>query len=561
MGTTQIPSTQRAIQLVGPDELVLNESKPVYAPGPHQILCQVVACGLCYSDLKLLKQFSQHVRKGPVISGIDPGVLASFPGYVPGDVPTVPGHEPVVKIVAVGPGVHRFRVGEQYFVQADWRWLRTAQSNGAFGYNFEGALQEYVLLDERLITSPEGEVMLLPAPVGRRSASAYALVEPWACVEESYRSVERRTLRAGGRLLVVADSTPDIEKLRRLIASGPQPARMTWVSPRLSVPARWPIPAERANSLAETQSGPYDDVIYFGHDADMVEKIFSRMGPNSLLVLVLGGSRFGRPVNVALGAVHYRNLRIVGTKTHDPADAFQPIPETSEIRPGSRVHIVGAAGPMGVMHVIRDICEGILGLTIVACDISPARLSALDRLAKPRAKHHGVVYESYNSTRGLNPGPFDYSVVMVPSPALVAEAVRTSAPRGIVNIFAGIPADKFGPIDMDCYVERQLYFVGTSGSVMSDMQAVLAKVEKGTLDTNVSVAAVSGLDGAVDGIRAVEVQSIPGKIIVYPACRGLPLTRLDELPQRWPEVAERLQDGVWTLEAERALLNLFSSGE
>lgn len=553
-----IPTAQRAVQLVGPDELVLNESKPVPTPGPHQFLAEVVAVGLCYSDQKLLKQFSSHVRKGPVISGVDPAVLAAFPGYVPADQPTVPGHEPVVRIVAVGPGVHRYKVGERCFIQADWRWLRTEASNGAFGYDFEGALQEYVLLDERLITSPEGESMLLRAPDGARSASAYALVEPWACVEQSYRTRERRTLRENGRLLVIADSTPDIEKLRRLLLAGPRPARMTWVSARLSVPARWPIPAERANSLAETQGGPYDDVIYFGHDPEMVERVFGRMANGGLLLIVLGGSRFGRPVNVALGAIHYRGLRLTGTRSHDPADAMQAIPESGELRPNNRVHVIGAGGPMGVMHVVRDICEGVVGLTMVACDLSAARLAALDRIARPRAKQHGAVYESYNSSRGLRPGPFDYSVVMVPSPSLVAAAVASSAPRAIVNIFAGIPADHSGPIDLDTLVERQVYLLGTSGSVMDDMRAVLAKVESGALDTNVSVAAVSGLDGAIDGIRAVETQTIAGKIIVYPHCRGLPLTRIEELPERCPAAAERLADGVWTREAEEALFAAFA---
>ena len=33
-----IPQKQRAVQLVGPDQLTLNESKPVFEPGPHQVL-------------------------------------------------------------------------------------------------------------------------------------------------------------------------------------------------------------------------------------------------------------------------------------------------------------------------------------------------------------------------------------------------------------------------------------------------------------------------------------------------------------------------------------------
>ena len=151
-----LPRTQYAVQLVGPDELVLNKSKEVVRPGRHQILCRVEAVGLCFSDLKLLKQFSSHVRKSRIVSGIDLDVLKEIPSYVPGQAPTVPGHEAVVRIAAVGPGVEDFEPGQRFLVQTDYRWLRTAgQSNAAFGYNIEGALQEYVLMDERVTQSPQ----------------------------------------------------------------------------------------------------------------------------------------------------------------------------------------------------------------------------------------------------------------------------------------------------------------------------------------------------------------------------------------------------------------------
>ena len=180
-----LPETQYAVQLVGPDKLFLNKSKEVFKPGRHQILCRVEAVGLCFSDLKLLKQFSSHVRKSEIVSGIDREVLKEIPSYVPGEAPTVPGHEAVVRIEAIGPGVENFKLGERYLVQTDYRWLPTASSNASFGYNFEGALQEYVLMDERVITSPEGDSMLIPVSE-EFSGSAIALVEPWACVEDAY---------------------------------------------------------------------------------------------------------------------------------------------------------------------------------------------------------------------------------------------------------------------------------------------------------------------------------------------------------------------------------------
>ena len=141
---------------------------------------------------------------------------------------------------------------------------------------------------------------------------------------------------------------------------------------------------------------------------------------------------------------------------------------------------------------------------------------------------------------------------MAPVPALVAQAVPDAAPRAIINIFAGIPADKTAELDLDAYIEKQLYFIGTSGSTLDDMKLVLAKVVSRQLDTNLSVAAVSGLDGAIDGIRAVEKNLMPGKIIVYPSCHGLKLTPLTELGGKLP-----LEDGHWNKQAEEALVKQF----
>ncbi len=124
------------------------------------------------------------------------------------------------RIVAVGSDVRHHQVGERVLVQTDYRHLPTASSNAAFGYNFEGALQEYVVLDERVIMDPAtGERFLIPVSDGP-SASAVALIEPWACVEAAYAWGERTTLKAGGRLLVVADAVDGLDDLVAQAAPG-----------------------------------------------------------------------------------------------------------------------------------------------------------------------------------------------------------------------------------------------------------------------------------------------------------------------------------------------------
>ena len=213
-------SSQIAIQLVGSDQLETNLHKPIHQPSTHQFVGKVCCVGLCFSDMKLLAQFDQHVRKAPVIAGLSDDVLSSIPSYVPEGAPTVPGHEVVVEITAVGPEVSSVEVGKRYMIQADWRDLKTANSNGAFGYNFEGALQQYVLMDERCTVAQSGESYLLEVDT-QRGMSANALVEPWACVEDAFIHEERTALTDQGTLLVVADGTvvADLEGLDVSVAS------------------------------------------------------------------------------------------------------------------------------------------------------------------------------------------------------------------------------------------------------------------------------------------------------------------------------------------------------
>jgi threonine dehydrogenase-like Zn-dependent dehydrogenase len=552
---TNLPETQFAVQLVGPDKLILNKSKEVFRPGRHQILCRVEAVGLCFSDLKLLKQFSGHVRKSEIVSGIASSILREIPSYVPGEAPTVPGHEAVVRIEEVGPEIKDFKPGERYLVQTDYRWLHTASSNAAFGYNFEGALQEYVLMDERVITSPDGQSLLLPVS-DELSCSAVALVEPWACVEDAYASTERNNIKTDGQMLIVADVAVSKNALVSLFANYGRPAQITLVSKSQTL-GELGIEIIRASNISQLADRLYDDVIYLGSNAKVVEALFAKVAAHGLLNIAMCGGKFGRDVITTVGRVHYGGIRIIGTTGCEPVESMKTIPATGEIRPGDKINVIGAGGPMGMMHVIRNICQGVEGVSVFAGDIDNDRLEILTRIAGSLAEKNAIRYVAYNPAKQKVSEAFDYTVLMAPVPELVAASVLGAAERGLINIFAGIPATVTAKINLETYIQKRLYFIGTSGSTLDDMRRMLAKVESGKLDTSVSVAAICGLKGAVDGIQAVENRSVAGKIIVYPACKDLGLVLLSELSGKMPEVAQCLNNGLWTRQAEQRLLSRF----
>ncbi len=543
---TQIPATQHAIQYVGVDRFEYNQHKPVDPIGPTQLLLQVEACGICFSDTKLLHAFDNHPRKIPVIAGLSADELAGIPSYHPGLEPTVPGHEPVARVVATGDRVTHFTVGERVLVQADWRHLPTAASNGAFGYNFEGALQEYVLVDERIVVAGGEEFLLRVSE--RPSGAAVALVEPWATVEAAYSRDERTSLKAGGHLLVVVDAGIKPDGLASLLAES-RPAQITVVGTDARVAA-----GAEAAELSDLKPG-FDDIVYFGSDASTTEELSALLGNGSLFCIVLGGRELDRRVRLDVGRVHYDFIRYIGTTGTDPVGAYRQIPASGEIRSGDRVAIIGAAGPMGLMHTMRTAVLGLPGISIDATDLSNDRLSNLAAVVAPTAAQHGVPLRLINSAdEPLQPG-YTYLTCLVPVPAVLSQAVDLAGHGAIVNAFAGFPAGTLAELDLQRIIEHHVFLIGTSGSQMADLAKVLHKLESGVLDTSISLDAITGMAGFGDAIRSVIDRTSGGKIMVYPELHDQGLVRLVDLHESLPEVAALMADGRWTKQAEQALLS------
>ena len=554
-----LPATQYAVQLVGSDQLTLNTEKPVDQPGPYQIIAKMEGVGLCFSDLKLLKQFSTHARKTDILTGVDAAILSEMPHYKPGDAATVPGHEAVCHIVAVGDKVTKFTIGQRVLVQTDYRWLKTQDSNASFGYNFEGGLQEYVLMDERVIVDPtNGDSFLIPVP-DHLSGASVALVEPWACVECSYVTDERQTIQQGGQLLIVADAGWRVEGVAEGFSSDGKPAALTVCGAdagQLAQAKALGLSVTEVATVADLIHEGYDDICYFGSSKATLDILNDKLKTGAILNIILAGKTIGAPVSVGVGRVHYGMTRWVGTVGNNAAESYKHIPENGEFRDNDRAVVIGAGGPMGQMHTIRLVCSGKKDISVTATDFDDVRLEALAAKTTDLAESLGVGLKLINPKNEDLEASYTYYAIMAPIGALVEQAVQGSTDKTLINIFAGIPIPIKHELDLDTYIKNRCFMFGTSGSRLLDMKIVLDKAIAGQLDTNCSVDAVSGMAGAIDGIRAVENRTMAGKIIVYPALKELGLTPLKALGKIYPTVIEKLKNGIWTKEAEDELLRV-----
>ena len=193
-------------------------------------------------------------------------------------------------------------------------------------------------------------------------------------------------------------------------------------------------------------------------------------------------------------------------------------------------------------------------MSVVGTDLSDERLANLAAVVGPTAEKNGVPLDIINTASTPLKHGYTYATCLVPVPALVSQAVDLLAQGGILNAFAGIPAGTFGDFDLQGIIERQIFMLGTSGSDVSDMRTVLRKIEDGVIDTTISLWAVTGMAGFGDAINAVMNRTSGGKIMVFPSLHDLGLTPLSELPEKFPQVAAAMKDGLWTKESEEALL-------
>ncbi|MBB6048965.1 alcohol dehydrogenase catalytic domain-containing protein [Armatimonas rosea] len=508
-----LPTSYKRWHLYGAGlESVRLETVPLVPPGPDEILMRHDACGICFSDIKIINLGGEHPR----LTGRD---LANNP--------VVMGHEVTLTVVAVGERrTDRFAVGQRFIVQADVYYKGT---NLAYGYAITGGMSQYGLIGKELLDGDEG-CYLLPLDESSNDAEG-ALVEPWACVEASYRWKHRTAPTADGDYLLI----PTNLKVR--LADDP--------AGRRSIVQNGVVP--------DPPHGKGYDDIYINGDApapEVFEAACKKLAKNGT-VYVRVETPLARPVAVDVGRIHYDGHAYIGPKEN----------QRNEILGGGVSWFIGAAGPMGMMHAQRALSLPEPPRLLLITDRHDARLQAVADRFGALAKERGVELILCNVRTGpepdlkaIAPDGFDDIVVMVPSIEAIEQSFPHLAENGVLNVFAGVARGTTATIDVSDICFKNVRIVGTSGSSIADMYAVKEKLEAGTLATGDSLAAIGGLETFAEGLAAVKNSRFSGKTVIYPHVENLPLTALPDLKTVRPAVYEKLRDGqFWTDEAEAAL--------
>ncbi len=533
------------------------ELVPVPRPDADHMLVRIDSVGLCFSDVKIMRQGGSH----PKLYNRD---LAKEPTRL--------GHEVSLTVMEVGDNLKdRYHPGQRLAVQPD---IYQDGKSTAYGYTIPGGLIQYHLMGSEMLDTDDGACLLpLPDTMGYAEAST---LEPWGCVMAAYTQRRRLHPRTGGTMWIVG--RPGDEREYLFSAGLDAPATIVMTDVPASVEklveqssatkiVRNGVGADGFQALVEelTDGGGFDDIVMLDpRSAATVGAVARHIARRGTLNLV-GETALDGLVDTDVGRLHYDYTAYLGGRGPDIAASYGEARNRCDLRSRGTTVFVGAGGPMGLMHVQRAIQQPNGPSKIVATEVSDERLKSLeDRLAHLAESNDCelITFNSQTADQSLRDFVMgitddrgaDDVVVSVPISAVMAEADTVMNPDGMLVFFAGVPNGTLAPLNLSAVYLDNAQYTGTSGLTIHDQQLVVDLADRGELSPGSIVGAVGGMRAAKDGLQALVDGSYSGKVLIFPQIHDLPLMGLHELHEKLPEVAQALGPGdTWNDAAERAL--------
>lgn len=538
----------------------------VPTPGSDEMLVRVDAVGMCFSDVKLIRQGGSHPKL--YNRNLE-------------EEPTRLGHEVTVTVIAVGADLQdQYGVGQRLAIQPD---IYQDGRSTAYGYTIPGGLIQYHLIGKEVLETDAGPCVL-PLEGGMGYAEA-ALLEPWGCVMAAYTQRRRLEPLEGGVMWLVGQPGDEegytfsrfLDRPAVIVTTDLPPAlRGAVEATGAQIIERNGVTVEEIASLSAeyTDGKGFDDIVMFDpRSAERVSEVARHIARRGTLNLI-GGRPLDRLADADVGRLHYDYIAFVGGTGPEVTDSYGEARNRCELQPNGTAVFVGAGGPMGQMHVQRalELPDG--PQTVIATDINQMRLEAVETRFGALAESRGRKLMIYNpqlaGQEGQAASLFDLVmaeteqrgaddvVISVPAAPLMEEGGRMLNRTGMLVLFAGVPNGTEAPLDLSPVYLGNVQYTGTSGLTLEDQRLVMDRATQKTLSPGRSVAAIGGMNAAKEGIQAMMDGRFPGKVVIFPQIADMPLLGLDVLAEEMPDIAAHLgAGGSWTLEAEAALLEKY----
>jgi L-sorbose 1-phosphate reductase len=405
-----IPETMKALVMHGKGlENVAVEAVPVPRPGPRQLLARVDAAGVCTSILKILAQGADH---------------SYLNGWDPSQHPLILGDEGALTLVEVGGELaDQYAPGQRFACQPAvdvapvnhrerYRDNAEGMDKCAVGYTLGGTLAQYLLIQEEVL---DGHC-LLPLPDEAMPAFAVSMAEPIACVIGAHqrhvhifqptpisaREARLGILPGGVALVVGAGAMGRVHmelalaaKPRALVVSDLIVERLDLVRRQLGARAEQlgaqlvlVTPEELDAKLHEVSGGQGADDIVLAVGVQPVQQHALSLLARGGVANLFGGLPKGKHIlELDAIAVHYRDIKVVGSSGGNPGDLAGALSAiaSGRIDPGN--FVAGVGGLENAPAVLQMIADAkIDGKAILYPHIQPTPLERVDHWSGDQEK-------------------------------------------------------------------------------------------------------------------------------------------------------------------------------
>jgi L-iditol 2-dehydrogenase len=307
----------RAIRYYAPGDIRVEELE-IPDVGPGTLRVKVDACAVCGTDLKAWKSGNPRIA-----------------------APQVMGHEFTGRVESLGAEVEDFAEGDRVVMATSVScghcaycakgWPNLCLALAPMGFSFPGGMAEYVTIPARALN--QGHVIKVPADLPPEQA---ALAEPVSCAVNACRNSD---IQAGAAVLVMGAGPMGVINACMARRCGAARLFMTEVNPlRLSQAQAFgfdrlinPLTEDLAAVIREeTQGLGVDAVIVAAPAAAPQEQAVSLVRKRGTVCLFASLPVNQRTIGLDSRAIHYNELRIVGTSDSAPADVEQAVTALGE---------------------------------------------------------------------------------------------------------------------------------------------------------------------------------------------------------------------------------------
>ena len=273
-----------------------------------EALIKVESCGICGSDIKIIKHGNPRVKSGQII-----------------------GHEIAGTIVNIKGVINNFKIGDRISVGADVPcgecyycnngMANCCEVNYAIGHQFEGGFNQYMIINK--LTLELGPVKLISDTTDFNLAS---LAEPLACCINGYEraifnSFDTIVIFGAGPIGMMLAALAPMYNANNIVIIDPNIKRLDQVrAMNLGTCFINPLIDDVKEIVMKITDGNGANLIFTANAVREIHELAISLLARRGVVNLFGGlPKDAEPINISSNFIHYREAYITGSHGSTPA--------------------------------------------------------------------------------------------------------------------------------------------------------------------------------------------------------------------------------------------------